>query len=130
MCHGAKLGKPLRSFTNRAIQAGPGTAGIIRRLGNVAIAKNPKGVGYAPAMPPDRTRIVHANRRASRRRIEPVGSDFEAGNPLPHLQRAGMLETPVLQAFRWRPPEIVAKTVDEVSSRFNKLQHPIFVSHC
>jgi hypothetical protein len=40
-----------------------------------------------------------------------------------------MLETPVLQAFRWRPPETVAKTVVEVPSRFNKLQHPIFVSY-
>jgi len=37
-------------------------------------------------------------------------------------------EYAVLQAFQWRPPEIVAKTVDEESSRFNKLQHPIFVS--
>ena len=50
-------------------------------------------------------------------------------DPLPQLQRVGILETPVLQAFRWRPPEIVAKTVDEVSSRFNKLQHAIFVSY-
>jgi hypothetical protein len=40
-----------------------------------------------------------------------------------------MLETPVLKAFRWRSPEIVAKTVDEGSSRFNKLQYPIFVSY-
>ncbi len=55
--------------------------------------------------------------------------DFEAGDPLPQLQRVGMLETPILQAFRWHPPEIVAKTVVEVSSRFNKLQHPIFVSY-
>jgi hypothetical protein len=39
-----------------------------------------------------------------------------------------MLETPVLRAFQWRPPEIVAKIVDEESSRFNRLQHPIFVS--
>jgi hypothetical protein len=56
-------------------------------------------------------------------------SHFEAGDPLPQLQRAGILETPVLRAFRWRPPEIVAKTVDEVSSRFNKLQQPIFVNY-
>ena len=54
---------------------------------------------------------------------------FETGDPLPQLQRVGMLETPVLQAFWWRPPEIVAKIVVEVSSRFNKLQHPSFVSH-
>jgi hypothetical protein len=40
-----------------------------------------------------------------------------------------MLETPILRAFRWRRPEIVAKTVDEVSSRFNKLQQPISVSY-
>jgi hypothetical protein len=54
---------------------------------------------------------------------------FETGDPLPQLHRVGMLETPVLQAFRWRPPEIVAKTVDEESSRFNKLQQTIFVNH-
>jgi hypothetical protein len=40
-----------------------------------------------------------------------------------------MLETPVLQAFWRRPLEIVAKTVDKESSRFNKLQHPGFVSY-
>jgi hypothetical protein len=54
---------------------------------------------------------------------------LETGDHLPQLQRLGILETPVLQAFRWRPPEIVAKTVDEVSSRFNKLQQPIFVNY-
>jgi hypothetical protein len=54
---------------------------------------------------------------------------FEPGDPLPQLQRVGILETPVLQAFRWRPPETVAKTVDEVSSRFNKPQQPIFVNY-
>jgi hypothetical protein len=48
--------------------------------------------------------------------------DFEAHGHLPQLQRVSMLETPVLQAFQWRPPETVVKTVDEVSSRFNKLQ--------
>jgi hypothetical protein len=49
-------------------------------------------------------------------------SDFEAGDPLPQLQRFGVLETPVLQAFRRRPPETVAKTVDECpqgSTSFN-----------
>ena len=51
------------------------------------------------------------------------------GDPLPQLQRVGTLEIPVLQAFRWRPPEIVTKTVDKESSRFNKLQHPSFVSY-
>jgi len=40
-----------------------------------------------------------------------------------------MVETPVLQASRWRPPGIVAKTVDEESSSFNQAQHPIFVSY-
>jgi len=39
----------------------------------------------------------------------------ETGDLLPQLQRVGILETLVLQAFRWRPPEIVAKTVVEVS---------------
>jgi hypothetical protein len=55
-------------------------------------------------------------------------NDFGTGDRLPQLQRVGILETPVLQAFRWRPPEIVAKIVDEVSSMFNKLQQPIFVN--
>jgi L-aminopeptidase/D-esterase-like protein len=40
-------------------------------------------------------------------------NDFDTGDPLPQLQRVGTLETPVLQAFRWRLPEIVARTVDE-----------------
>jgi hypothetical protein len=60
----------------------------------------------------------------------PPSNDLgKKGDPLLQLQRVGILETPVLQAFRWRPPEIVAKIVDEVSSRFNKLQQPIFVNY-
>jgi hypothetical protein len=51
-----------------------------------------------------------------------LSAPLKRATPLPQLQRVGMLETPVLQTFRWRPPEIVAKTVDEVASRFNKLQ--------
>jgi hypothetical protein len=62
----------------------------------------------------------------SRRWIEPF-ERLSDGDRLLQLQRVGTLGKPVLQAFRWRPPEIVAKTVDEVSSRFNKLQQPIFV---
>jgi len=61
--------------------------------------------------------------------LTPRVYDFRERDHLRQLQRVGMLETPVLQAFRWRPPEIVAKTVDKASPRFNKLQHPIFVSY-
>jgi len=44
--------------------------------------------------------------RASRRWIEPLEfTIFETGDPLPQLQRVANLETPVLQAFRERPPE-------------------------
>jgi len=45
--------------------------------------------------------------RASLRGTAPV--TISKGDPLPKLQRDGILETPVLQAFRWRLPEIVAK---------------------
>ena len=42
---------------------------------------------------------------------------------------SALSKRPFCVAFRCRPPEIVAKTVVEVSSRLNKLQHPIFVSY-
>jgi hypothetical protein len=54
-------------------------------------------------------------------------SDFEAVTLGPNSRGSAIAE----RRFRMPSdgaPEIVAKTVDEVSSRFNKFQHPIFVS--
>jgi hypothetical protein len=60
----------------------------------------------------------------------PPSNDLgKKGDPLPQLQMVGMLETPVLRAFREGRPRIVAKNVAKVSSRFNKAQQANFVTH-
>jgi len=92
---------------------------------SIIIRSIPRANRHPSRMRPSDLPPLWRDDRGSARSLHAAGSK---GDPLPQLQRVGMLETPVLQAFRWRPPEIVAKTVDEESSRFNKPQHPIFVS--
>jgi hypothetical protein len=50
-------------------------------------------------------------------------------DPLPQLQMVAQLKTPVLRAFRKRPPRIVVKSVAKASSGFNKGQQVIFLSY-
>ena len=53
-------------------------------------------------------------------------SEFEDGDPLPHLQRVGILEPTVLQAFQWAPAGNCSENCRRVPLRFNKLQHTGF----